>query len=165
MILTPNPSFRATSSQRGTFFDRTPLVRSFSLRSTSRLRPNGLGGALPVAPSAKGRFFRSNGSRCLLLAFSGTVARATTPNKERDCGPEERAFCATKDLDCHAGLALAARYPLPPISSRTFPLISQPFPLQYIVSRHITRTRPSGATIAPSSGPNTGFLGVLGGHA
>ena len=38
-------------------------------------------------------------------------------------------------------------------------------PLQYIVSRHIPRTRPSGVTIYLSSRPNTGDHSVSGGHA
>jgi hypothetical protein len=38
-------------------------------------------------------------------------------------------------------------------------------PLQYIVLRHIPRTRPSGGTIALSQRTQHGILGVLGGHA
>jgi hypothetical protein len=42
---------------------------------------------------------------------------------------------------------------------------SLPLRAQYIVLRHIPRTRPSGVTIYLSSRPNTGDHSVSGGHA
>ena len=64
--------------------------------------------------------------------------------------------------------AAALRGHLPVYSFHIFHKIRfsvAPIPLQYIVSRHIPRTRPSGVTIYLSSRPNTGDHSVSGGHA
>ena len=105
----------------------------------------------------------------ILPARSGGIAEQSprlVSQSPQSCHPE-RAVCA-KDLNRSAPRhPFRASQPLPGIRS----LISDipcptssslpPLPaLQYIVSRHIPRTRPSGVTISLSGWPNTGHLGV-----
>jgi hypothetical protein len=69
---------------------------------------------------------------------------------------------------CKRLLASIEPSPSHPLRFRRAPqmlLAPSRFHIQYIVLRHIPRTRPSGVTINLSSWPNTGDYGVLGGHA
>lgn len=63
-------------------------------------------------------------------------AFSSLPSK-RACPPEERVFCATKDLNPPAHLNRSA-FSRPPISSRTFAFISCSSPLQYISCHDIS---------------------------